>query len=273
MDRFWLKHYPPGVPADVDLTQYRSLVHLIDDGLVRFACARCVCVHGQEAELRRGRSPVGGFCGLAAGPGSRTRRARGAHDAERPAVSDRARRRAARGLRGGQRQPALHAARARAPAPGFRSRGDRDTRELRDHAAAGDREDRGEARRGRLDRRPARIPEGRDHQLRHPADKEDGAGLHAARSGALQRRRRRRRAAHACQAGCRSRRHRVPAVHRRNHRRVEGSDPAAPEHGRQRPAARGLGQAGARRLEPRRRARSSSSTSARCRSITCSRWW
>ena len=37
MDRFWLKHYPPGVPADVDLTQYRSLVHLIDDGLVRFA--------------------------------------------------------------------------------------------------------------------------------------------------------------------------------------------------------------------------------------------
>ena len=37
MDRFWLKHYPAGVPADVDLTQYRSLVHLIDDGLVRFA--------------------------------------------------------------------------------------------------------------------------------------------------------------------------------------------------------------------------------------------
>ena len=28
MDRFWLKHYPPDVPADVDLTQYRSLVHL-----------------------------------------------------------------------------------------------------------------------------------------------------------------------------------------------------------------------------------------------------
>ena len=37
MERFWLKHYPPGVPADVDLTQYRSLVHLLDDGLARFA--------------------------------------------------------------------------------------------------------------------------------------------------------------------------------------------------------------------------------------------
>jgi long-chain acyl-CoA synthetase len=37
MQRFWLEHYPPGVPADVDVTQYRSLVHLIDDGLARHA--------------------------------------------------------------------------------------------------------------------------------------------------------------------------------------------------------------------------------------------
>ncbi|MDQ1243503.1 MAG: hypothetical protein QG550_2755, partial [Pseudomonadota bacterium] len=25
MERFWLKNYPPGVPADIDVTQYRSL--------------------------------------------------------------------------------------------------------------------------------------------------------------------------------------------------------------------------------------------------------
>jgi long-chain acyl-CoA synthetase len=37
MQRFWHEHYPPGVPADVDVTQYRSLVHLIDDGLARHA--------------------------------------------------------------------------------------------------------------------------------------------------------------------------------------------------------------------------------------------
>ncbi len=30
MERFWLKHYPPGVPHDVDLAQYSSLVDLID---------------------------------------------------------------------------------------------------------------------------------------------------------------------------------------------------------------------------------------------------
>ena len=37
MERFWLQHYPPGVPAEVDVTQYRSLVHLLEDGLGRFA--------------------------------------------------------------------------------------------------------------------------------------------------------------------------------------------------------------------------------------------
>ncbi len=35
MDRLWLKSYPAGVPADVDLTQYRSLVALLEDGFRR----------------------------------------------------------------------------------------------------------------------------------------------------------------------------------------------------------------------------------------------
>ena len=29
MERFWLKHYPPGVPADIDADQYSSLVLLM----------------------------------------------------------------------------------------------------------------------------------------------------------------------------------------------------------------------------------------------------
>ena len=32
MNRFWLEHYPPGVAPDVDLSQYSSLVDLIDHG-------------------------------------------------------------------------------------------------------------------------------------------------------------------------------------------------------------------------------------------------
>jgi long-chain acyl-CoA synthetase len=37
MERFWLKSYPPGVPADVDVTQYRSLPELMGDSFRRFA--------------------------------------------------------------------------------------------------------------------------------------------------------------------------------------------------------------------------------------------
>jgi acyl-CoA synthetase (AMP-forming)/AMP-acid ligase II len=31
MDRFWLKNYPKGVPADIDCNQYKSLVQLIEE--------------------------------------------------------------------------------------------------------------------------------------------------------------------------------------------------------------------------------------------------
>jgi long-chain acyl-CoA synthetase len=37
MERFWLKSYPAGVPHDVDLSQYDSLVALIEDGFRRHA--------------------------------------------------------------------------------------------------------------------------------------------------------------------------------------------------------------------------------------------
>ena len=37
MDKFWLKSYPSGVPAEIDSTQYRSLVQLLEDAFARFA--------------------------------------------------------------------------------------------------------------------------------------------------------------------------------------------------------------------------------------------
>lgn len=37
MDKFWLKSYPAGVPAEIDNTQYRSLVHLLEDAFVQYA--------------------------------------------------------------------------------------------------------------------------------------------------------------------------------------------------------------------------------------------
>src|SRR3954453_21058702 len=37
MERIWLKHYPAGVPSDIDLTQYSSLVELLEESFAKFA--------------------------------------------------------------------------------------------------------------------------------------------------------------------------------------------------------------------------------------------
>jgi long-chain acyl-CoA synthetase len=36
MERIWLKHYPPGVPADIDVTRYPSLVELFEESFKSF---------------------------------------------------------------------------------------------------------------------------------------------------------------------------------------------------------------------------------------------
>lgn len=37
MDKFWLKSYPKGVPAEIDCTQYRSLAHLLEEAFKKYA--------------------------------------------------------------------------------------------------------------------------------------------------------------------------------------------------------------------------------------------
>jgi long-chain acyl-CoA synthetase len=37
MERIWLKQYPPGVPADIDTSQYASLVDLLEESFAKFA--------------------------------------------------------------------------------------------------------------------------------------------------------------------------------------------------------------------------------------------
>jgi long-chain acyl-CoA synthetase len=45
MDRFWLKNYPPGVPADIDPSVYPSLVDLIEESFAKYRDARAyVCM-------------------------------------------------------------------------------------------------------------------------------------------------------------------------------------------------------------------------------------
>jgi long-chain acyl-CoA synthetase len=45
MDRFWLKSYPPGVPADIDPSVYPSVVALLEESFARYRDARAyVCM-------------------------------------------------------------------------------------------------------------------------------------------------------------------------------------------------------------------------------------
>ncbi len=48
MDRIWLKHYPPGVPADIDASQYRSIVALMDESFAKFREAKGYSFMGKE---------------------------------------------------------------------------------------------------------------------------------------------------------------------------------------------------------------------------------
>lgn len=45
MDKIWLRSYPPGVPAEIDYTRYRSLVHLMDEAFAKYAARQAyVCM-------------------------------------------------------------------------------------------------------------------------------------------------------------------------------------------------------------------------------------
>src|SRR4051794_10583293 len=45
MDRFWLKSYPPGVPADIDPSDYPSLVSLLEESFAKYRDSKAyVCM-------------------------------------------------------------------------------------------------------------------------------------------------------------------------------------------------------------------------------------
>jgi long-chain acyl-CoA synthetase len=56
MDKFWLKSYQAGVPAEIDPTQYRSLTHLLEEAFRKYAGQKAFACMGKEityAELDR----------------------------------------------------------------------------------------------------------------------------------------------------------------------------------------------------------------------------
>ena len=252
MDRIWLKHYPAGVPAEIDAAQYASLVALFEESFAKyrdrkaFICMDKAITYGELDEMSRDFAAWLQSTGLKRGDRVAVMMPNVLQYPVAIAGILRA------GYDGGERQPALHAARARAPAQGFRRRGDRHPGELRHHAGAGAQEHAREARRAGQHGRPARLPEGHDRQSGRAQGEEDGAGLFAARAPCSSTTRSRPASGKPLNTrDDHARRRRVPAVHRRHDRRVEGRDAAPPQHRRQRAAERRLAAAGAVRRSRR----------------------
>ena len=72
MDRIWIKNYPPGVPADIDATQYPSVVALFEESFAKYrndnayACMDKKLTYGQLDEM----SPGAGRLAAEQGPAS-----------------------------------------------------------------------------------------------------------------------------------------------------------------------------------------------------------
>jgi len=75
VDRIWLKHYPPGVPAEIDVGEYASLRDVFDESVARFASRPAFTCMGKTitfAELDTLSSAFGAWLqGIGGGKGTR----------------------------------------------------------------------------------------------------------------------------------------------------------------------------------------------------------
>ncbi|HEY8244556.1 MAG TPA: AMP-binding protein, partial [Casimicrobiaceae bacterium] len=75
MDRIWLKHYPPGVPAEIDVGEYASIREVFDESVARFASRPAFTCMGKTitfAELDTLSSAFGAWLqGIGGGKGTR----------------------------------------------------------------------------------------------------------------------------------------------------------------------------------------------------------
>ena len=134
-------------------------------------------LHGQDDDLWRARRGLARLRRLAAKQGPQARRPRRHHDAECAAVSGGDCRHPARRLHGGERQSAVHAARAGTPAQRCRRRGHRGAGKFRACSARRAAAHQGETRGDRQHGRHAGRAEGHDCQFGGATREENGPGL------------------------------------------------------------------------------------------------
>ena len=240
MDRFWLKNYPPGVPADIDPSVYPSLVSLLEESFAKYRDAKAyVCMDkaitfGEIDALSK--ALAAWLQGRGLGKGARVAIMM-PNVLQYPIA-------VAAVLRAGFIAVNVNPLyTARELEHQLQDSGAEAVIVLENFAATLQQalaRHAGEARRRRLDGRPAGLPQGPDRQLRRAHGEEDGAGLVAAGPRSLQRGDRRRPVDDLRAARARAGRRRGAAIHRRHDRRRQGRDaaritPSSPTCWRRRP--------------------------------------
>ena len=139
-NRPWLAQYPAGMPAEIDVDRFASLKDILEASCARFADRPAYHSMGTVMSYRQLDEASRAF-------GAWLQKEAGLKRGDRVALMMPNLLQYPVALFGVLRagmvvvnvQSALHAARTRTPAPGFRRRGDRRARELRPHAGPGDR--------------------------------------------------------------------------------------------------------------------------------------
>ena len=252
MDRFWLKNYPQGVPADIDPGRYKSLIQLLDEAFKKYSGQGAYSFMGAEmtfGQLDQNSAAIGAWLqskGFAKG----TRVAIMMPNVLQYPVA------MAGVLRAGYTVVNVNPLYTpRELEHQLKDSGAEAIFILENFAttlAAGDRQGADQDCRRVRDGRHAAFPQEPDRQLRRPQREKNGAGVFVAERVALERRAGRRHEDESEAGRMQPQRCRVPAVHRRNDRSQQGRHADSQERDRQHAAGRSVVPAGAGETEARR---------------------
>ncbi len=181
MEKIWLKEYPPGVPAEIDSSEFASLKDILEKSCRRFADLPAYSNMGATLRYRDidrlSRDFAAFLQGLGLGKGDRVAIMM-PNVLQYPVALFGALR---AGLIGGERQSAVHAARTGASAQRFRRGRHRHRRKFRPHLAGSAGPDAGQDGDHDPVGRSVPVSQAAAGQFRGQAGQKDGAGLEHSR--------------------------------------------------------------------------------------------
>ncbi len=58
MEKIWIRHYPKGIPAEIDVNEYASVREIFEESVGKYGARPAFTCMGKLADLRRARHAV-----------------------------------------------------------------------------------------------------------------------------------------------------------------------------------------------------------------------